>query len=385
MATTKKQRLFPCPWVGGLISGAGSAIGAGIQALTTPGLRKQRQSKQKYDAWYQQNITEKNMALENQYAIDAENRANAYNDPSAVRARLEAAGLNPMSMTQSSDGGIQGSISSAPSAGGGGSFSPHPMSIRPDFSGVADAVIKGRQQDKLLDAQKNLLEAQAVREYMDAGLSEQRAKDIVFRRENIAPLEIQNWKLRNATEEQTAIQLQINNSISKIRASTASEERQLELDKLRAEIDKLKQDKKFAEKNGEYISALTATENELRNPRKENINAHTENAREESKTLRELLPLKKDQIIADISSILTEIGVKETQLPKLRYETWRYINNLPTGDLNAWDIPWAILNGVASVANGFGSDIGVPDVDDRLNKNRERLLKSLRKKYNYSE
>lgn len=348
MATTKKQRLCPCPWVDGLISGAGSAIGAGIQALTTPGLRKQRESKQKYDAWYQQNITEKNMALENQYAIDAENRANAYNDPSAVRARLEAAGLNPMSMTSSSDGGIQGSISSAPSAGGGGSFSPHPMSIRPDFSGVADAVIKGRQQDKLLDAQKNLLEAQAVREYMDAGLSEERAKDIVFRRDYVAPLEIQNWKLRNATEEQTAKQIEINNLISTIRASTASDERQLELDKLRAEIDKLKEDKKFVEKNGKYLDALAETENELRNPRKENINAHTGNVDEDTKNKteqRSILKLQKTQIQNEIYDQLEKMKLTRAEVVRCMTALSRYLRGMPEDNtFDVWELPSAFMS-----------------------------------------
>lgn len=136
-----------------------SLVKNGIGALFTPSLRNQRKSKQKYDRWYQENITEKNMALENQYQIDAENRANAYNDPSAYVARMKAAGLNP---TSDGSTGVGMSASSGPSAGGGGSGSfsqSRPGSVSSDFEGFMQAQMQKEMQKKQIEWQDQQTEA----------------------------------------------------------------------------------------------------------------------------------------------------------------------------------------------------------------------------------
>lgn len=320
MATTKNKRLCPAPWVAAAAQVAGNAVSSGIQALTQPSLRQQRESKQKYDAWYQENITEKNMSLQNDYQIAAENRQHEYDSPAAQAKRLRAGGYSPLALDGGAGAGVQGSVSPAPSPTGGGSFTPHPMSIRPDFSGVADTLLKEQQQTKLLQSQKDLLDAQAYREYKDAGLSDEQAKDIVFRRENLYPLEIQNWRFRNATEEQKAIQLRINNLIDKLRADTSEEERTLYLGKLKAEKEKLESDKKFVDKNRAYIESLTDTENYLRQPRKENIEQHTKESEAKTKNLDALTETEKERynlVKEEARKVGAEVGLTDAQTDKL--------------------------------------------------------------------
>lgn len=390
MATTKNKKLCPCPElgagdIGGIVSGAGSVIGAGIQALTTPSLRNQRKSKQKYDKWYQENITEKNMALENQYQIEAENRANAYNDPSAVAARMKDAGISPAAALggSASGAGIM-SQSDAPSAGGTGGFSPSPMAVRADFSGLGD-IVQSALGSSERQAKVENIRADTMAKLMQAGVSEQQAKSIAYDLENMKPEEVRSIKLKNANQEIQNQAAQIDYMVKAATMVTDIATKKQLLENAKQELENLKQNEKFMKSNAAYFDARTNEINEMLEVNKENVKANTRKANAEAQTFEDTLELKKDQITADITNILMELGIKENQLPKIRYETWRYINNLPTGDLNAWDIPWAILNGVASAANGFGSDIGVPDIEDKMSKNRERLLKSLRKKYNYKE
>lgn len=291
MATTRNKKLCPSPLdpsiAGGIISGAGSVIGAGIQALTQPSLKQQRQSKQKYDAWYQKNVTEKNMALENQYQIDAENRANAYNDPSAVAARMSAAGISPASALggSASGAGIM-SQSDAPSAGGSGGFSPTPMSIRPDFSGVADSVLKGMHQKELDKVQADNIRAQTDLYLEQAGYTKEQRRRMVWEIDQYLPEVLRGVKIKNATQEQEEIIARVNAYVAEATAEDDIAARSLTLSKLRAEKEKLLQDKKFVEQNGKYIEALTRSEDELRNPKKESIEQGTEESRQRVKEIR---------------------------------------------------------------------------------------------------
>lgn len=91
---------------------------------------------QKENAW---KLYEDNKA----YQTEMWNKQNEYNDPSAQRARLEAAGLNPYMMMNGGSAGVAGSVSgtqgSAPSAGSPSAQGVHPPTATPysaDYSGV---------------------------------------------------------------------------------------------------------------------------------------------------------------------------------------------------------------------------------------------------------
>lgn len=99
---------------GALTSGVSSLVSGGIGTLFN-GLRLRQQWKfDRKKMNKQQELDKEKMQLQNQYAIDAENRANAYNDPSAQVARAKAAGLNPLA---DGSAGVGMSASSAPSGG----------------------------------------------------------------------------------------------------------------------------------------------------------------------------------------------------------------------------------------------------------------------------
>ena len=117
--------------------------------------KKQRKSQQKLNAWNFENITKPQMALQNQYQIDAENRANAYNDPSAQRARLKAAGISPYQAV--SDAGVQGSVSSAPTAalaGGSAGTKDYSNALgKLDIAGMLNAIRETSANVELKKAQ----------------------------------------------------------------------------------------------------------------------------------------------------------------------------------------------------------------------------------------
>lgn len=115
---------------------------------------------QKENAW---KLYEDNKA----YQTEMWNKQNEYNDPSAQRARLEAAGLNPYMMMNGGSAGIAGSVSgtqgSAPSAGAPGVQGVHPPTATPysaDYSGVMQGL--GHAIDTIMTgSQRNIQNAQA--------------------------------------------------------------------------------------------------------------------------------------------------------------------------------------------------------------------------------
>lgn len=115
---------------------------------------------QKENAW---KLYEDNKA----YQTEMWNKQNEYNDPSAQRARLEAAGLNPYMMMNGGSAGIAGSVSgtqgSAPSAGAPGAQGVQPPTATPysaDYSGVMQGL--GHAVDTIMTgSQRNIQNAQA--------------------------------------------------------------------------------------------------------------------------------------------------------------------------------------------------------------------------------
>lgn len=291
MATTKNKRLCPCPElgagdIGGIVSGAGSVIGAGIQALTTPSLRNQRKSKQKYDKWYQENITEKNMALENQYQIDAENRANAYNDPSAVAARMKDAGISPAAALggSASGAGIM-SQSDAPSAGGTGGFSPSPMAVRADFSGLGD-IVQSALGSSERQAKVENIRADTMAKLMQAGVSEQQAKSIAYDLENMKPEEVRSIKLKNANQEIQNQAAQVDYMVKAATMVTDIATKKQLLENAKQELENLKQNEKFMKSNAAYFDARTNEINEMLEVNKENVRQQTEESKARVKEIR---------------------------------------------------------------------------------------------------
>lgn len=115
---------------------------------------------QKSNAW---KLYEDNKA----YQTEMWNKQNEYNDPSAQRERLEAAGLNPYMMMNGGSAGIAGSVSgtqgSAPSAGSPSAQGVQPPTATPysaDYSGVMQGL--GHAIDTIMTgSQRNIQNAQA--------------------------------------------------------------------------------------------------------------------------------------------------------------------------------------------------------------------------------
>lgn len=115
---------------------------------------------QKANAW---KLYEDNKA----YQTEMWNKTNEYNDPSAQRARLEAAGLNPYMMMNGGSAGVAGSVSgtqgSAPSAGSPSAQGVQPPTATPysaDYSGVMLGL--GRAIDTIMQhSERSVKNAQA--------------------------------------------------------------------------------------------------------------------------------------------------------------------------------------------------------------------------------
>lgn len=115
---------------------------------------------QKANAW---KLYEDNKA----YQTEMWNKQNEYNDPSAQRERLEAAGLNPYMMMNGGSAGVAGSVSgtqgSAPSAGSPSAQGVQPPAATPysaDYSGVMQGL--GHAIDTIMTgSQRNIQDAQA--------------------------------------------------------------------------------------------------------------------------------------------------------------------------------------------------------------------------------
>lgn len=115
---------------------------------------------QKTNAW---KLYEDNKA----YQTEMWNKTNEYNDPSAQRERLEAAGLNPYMMMNGGSAGVAGSVSgtqgSAPSAGSPSVQGVQPPTATPysaDYSGVMQGL--GHAIDTIMTgSQRSIQNAQA--------------------------------------------------------------------------------------------------------------------------------------------------------------------------------------------------------------------------------
>nr|QPB07470.1 MAG: DNA pilot protein [Microvirus sp.] len=108
------------------------------------------------------------------FQLDMWNKTNAYNDPSAQRERLAAAGLNPALMMDGGSAGQASSSVSSPAASSAGNPTMQPYDWSTMTGAMAQSIIGSLQlsnETKLADAnvtslqgQRSLAEAQALRE-----------------------------------------------------------------------------------------------------------------------------------------------------------------------------------------------------------------------------
>lgn len=107
----------------------GAVIGAGVSALGSVAGNLIQGNASKKNAEQQQKYNKEILALQNTYNLDMFNRANEWNSPVNERARLEAAGINPLQMN--GDAGEAAALQSAGALG-----YQQPMAVNP-FSGVS--------------------------------------------------------------------------------------------------------------------------------------------------------------------------------------------------------------------------------------------------------
>lgn len=312
-----------------------SLVKNGIGALFTPSLKQQRRSKQKYDAWYQHNITEKNMALENQYQIDAENRANAYNDPSAYVARMKAAGLNP---TADGSTGVGMSASSGPSAGGGasGSFSQsRPGSVSSDFEGFMQAQMQKEMQKKQIEWQDQQTEA-------DLKVKEAQARKLnadAQGSENTNSI----FGLTKRIAEANANSAETQSRIAKLDEAIKGKD----FEKAKVELDLLFQQKDLNEETKENLIATRALikaqeENQRSGAALNDAKTQTEDATRE--------PLVR-RITNEADKLLSERKMSDMERAKFLFKFERALQGLPEDEISLLQSPWAIVRLIGTFAS----------------------------------
>lgn len=177
---------------GAAIGAVGNAVGGLFDNLFYKrNLKLQTEAQQQLMAT-QQAYNEQNMATQNEYMVDQWNRENAYNDPSAVRARYEAAGISPQAafgQGSASGSGIAGGLSSAPSGGSPSGSASAPLGNQ--FAGLGSAIAQGMaidSQNKLRKQQEELAAAQTKEKWLDAKRKESVYTDDYFTAERLSAL-----------------------------------------------------------------------------------------------------------------------------------------------------------------------------------------------------
>lgn len=125
-----------------------SALATGFSALADLGSIAYQHTLNQQSASQAYQRQKQLLHIQNQYAIDAEKRQNAYNTPLAQRTRIEQAGLNPDLLY--GNGTLQNVQSSALTGGSAPSVSPaQPVDVTGVGSSVVDNALKIAQIRKL--------------------------------------------------------------------------------------------------------------------------------------------------------------------------------------------------------------------------------------------
>ena len=332
---------------GGLIGGIANIASTGIQAWSA---KKQQETQIQHDKdmarlndeiargqmQFSQDFNKENMSIQNQYQLDQWNRENAYNDPGAVRARYEAAGISPQSafgQGSASGSGISGGLSSAPSGGmPSGSGNGHSSNIMTNpyggLSSLGSDVMQGLRlsaENKAQLSSARLAEVQANNELFDRlfikpsieRLKSALADEQEYKAE-IAKLQAQ-WEpyllsLRSAIDEQ--------NYNSLIQGIKESEERMKNMKSLRSlndatrdktykEIEEISEKIKNYGIHRLYQKALTDLAKEQK------LNTEMDSALKKAQTGH--YDQLKRQIDKEIEFIGSKIGLNEQQIKKMKH------------------------------------------------------------------
>lgn len=152
--------------VGSFLSGAFNLLGQRQQFKNQQKLNHQQQENALAQMAQSQEYNLANMATQNQYAIDAENRAREWNDIGAQASRARAAGISPLSALGSSSGGVL-SQSSSPS-----SSTPSPAGASAGGASNVSALHMDLAQARALDADIALKQSQTVSLNIDNEIKE---------------------------------------------------------------------------------------------------------------------------------------------------------------------------------------------------------------------
>ena len=198
MKVTHTNYFKPAPFWGAAIQGAFNTLGAGIDASTQRELARMQMEHDHEMAGvnYNYSINQMNhsshlqkgiMDKQQEQAIELMDYQNAYNDPSAVRQRYQAAGISPQAAFGSGaagGAGIAGSFSmpsgSAPSGGSTGHSSN--IMYRTNFAGIGSGMAQAINDARRIDAQnkRDMAEAEAARAKAKNDWLEAKRKEFLY-------------------------------------------------------------------------------------------------------------------------------------------------------------------------------------------------------------
>lgn len=364
--------------LGDIASGISDTLFGGIKARRQwKYQRKQMALQQEYNEKnmaIQQGYNEKNMAMQREAELDAWNRENEYNNPAAVRARYEAAGISPQAAL---GGGATGAglatSMDTPSSSNPSSSSPSGGADYSGGSGHSQGILSGAVAVKQLQSLDQQIEESKSRARKNdaetAGINLDNA---------IKPLIAKGLDLDNQSKEYSNIIKSVQAKWADIMAAKDVAKRDVEIQNLYADLDNAIADKGLKQEERDnliamrgLIGAQTATEG----ARKSNIEAQTvtEGARKENieantKTEDALRDAKVSLTSNQAKEVVNEIGLKEA----LTLNEYDKLVKAITGTQPASSV-WSYIDRViARVDSGRG---GYANADELRNK----LFKALAK------
>lgn len=313
--------------LGDIAGGVSDALFGGIKAKRQwKYQRKQMALQQEYNKEnmaIQQQYNERNMGLQRDAELDAWNRENEWNNPVAVRARYEAAGISPQAAL---GGGATGAglatSMDTPSSSNPSSSSPSGGADYSGGSGHSQGILSGAVAVKQL---------QSLDQQIEESKSRSRKNDAETAGINLdnamKPLIAKGLDLDNQSKEYSNIIKSVQAKWADIMASKDAAKRDVEIQNLYADLDNAIADKGLKQEERDnliamrgLIGAQTATEG----ARKSNIEAQTatEGARKENieantETENKLRDVRKALIDSDVRKNLASAGLSEAESDKV--------------------------------------------------------------------
>lgn len=254
--------------LGGLIGFAGGVANNLFQSDAASKQREENEKNRQHNLMLAQ--------MQNQWNVDQWNRENAYNNPSAVRQRLKAAGLNPDLMYSNGAGSMSAAQSPAMSAGQGSNPS--------DVSALANrsSALMQAAAIQQMQAQTRNINANTAKTNSETTGQDISNKYAAMFSEN--GLELQNFQMKL-----TGSQLDLNrkqmsvldSQISNIDANTAKMTEELSL--IQSQID-------VNVSNERYMNSMRRRVDTLVDYEAKNLAAQTSLSYAEARSVLELLP-----------------------------------------------------------------------------------------------